>query len=67
MVVSQAVIEARVRGVLIQRGEVLHRDETWDDYYTTDPEHHLIERERLTLEQLAIECEVIRPGEVMDE
>jgi hypothetical protein len=67
MVVSQAVIEARVREVLFERGEVLHRDEGWDEYYTTDPEHHLIERERLTLEQLACECAVMRPGELIEE
>lgn len=65
--VSRCVIEARVRETLIRRGEVLHFDEAWDGYFTKDTKRHLVERENLTLEQLAVECDALRPGEVIEE
>lgn len=65
--VTQSVIEARVRLALAREGEVLHRDEAFDDYITRDAEHHLVTRERCSLGQLARECGVLRPGEVIEE
>jgi len=65
--VSRSVVETRVRQVLLRHGEVLQLDEPFDDYFTRDAVHHLIQRERLTLEDLAHECQVMRPGEVIEE
>ena len=64
--VSRCVIEARARESLLRIGQTLHFNETHGDYDTRD-DHHLIVRERLTLEELADDCNVLRPGEGIDD
>jgi len=71
--VSQSVIEARVRRALRRDGEVLRKTRpgnTWakvdfGDYYTVDPCTRFPERRHCDLEQLARECKVLQPGEVI--
>ena len=73
--VSQSVIEARVRRALAREGEVLRKTRagnTWakvdlGDYYTVDPYTRFPERRHCDLDQLARECNALRPGEVVAE
>jgi hypothetical protein len=73
--VSQSVIEARVRRALGRDGEVLRKTrpgQTWakvdlGDYYTVDPYTRFPDRRHCDLAQLARECNVLRPGEVIEE
>lgn len=75
MTVSECAIEARVRRALAREGEVLRKTRpgnTWvkvdlGDYYTEDPRTRFATRRHCDLEQLARECGVLRPGEVIAE
>ena len=75
MIVSDSVIEARVRRALAREGEVLRKTRpgnTWaksdlGDYYTVAPHTGFPDRRHCDLEQLARESNVLRPGEVIAE
>jgi hypothetical protein len=75
MIVSDSVIEARVRRALRRDGEMLRKTRpgtTWvranfGDYYTVDPHTGNPQRWPLDLDDLARECNVLRPGEVIAE
>ena len=73
MTISDLVVEARVRRVLARDGEVLRKTRpgnawakvTFGDYYTVDQHTGNPQRWHCDLEQLARECNVLRPGEVI--
>ena len=73
MIVSDSVIEARLRRALAREGEVLRMTRpgnTWakhdcGDYYVIDNATNGVVRTHCDLEQLARECNVLRPGEVI--
>jgi hypothetical protein len=65
--IPRAVVEARVRQILLDRGYVLRRDETHGDFVIRDVEHHLVERDRCELEDLAREFDALHPGEVLED
>jgi hypothetical protein len=73
--VSEKIVEDRVRRALRREGEVLRKTRpgnTWaradfGDYYTVDPHTRFPERRHCDLTQLARECGVLRPGEVIAE
>ncbi len=73
--VSERMVEARVRRAVQRDGEVLRKTRpgnTWakldlGDYYTVDPYTRFPERRHCDLEQLAREYRVLRPGEVIAE
>ena len=75
MTVLDSVVEARVRPALARDGELLRKTRpgnawakvTFGDYYTVDQHTGNPQRWRCDLEQLARECAVLRPGEVMTE
>lgn len=71
--ISDAVIEARVRRALAREGEVLHkvRPESRDyhgygPYYIADERNCVVSAQH-ALDDLARECGVLRPGEVIAE
>ena len=71
--ISDSVIERRVRRALRREGEVLRKTRpgnTWakhdcGDYYVVDNATNGVVRSHCDLEQLARECNVLRPGEVI--
>ena len=73
MIISDSVIEARVRRALRRDGEVLRKTRpgnTWakvdfGDYYTVDPHTGNPQRRHLDLDDLARECNVLQPCEVI--
>ena len=73
MIISDSVVEGRVRRALRRDGEMLRRTRpgtTWmranfGDYYTVDPHTGNPQRWHLSLVELARECNVLRPGEVI--
>ncbi len=65
--IPRAVVEARVRQILLHRGYVLRQDETHGDFFIQDAEHHLVERDRCDLEDLAREFDALRPDEVLED
>ena len=75
MTVSERAIEARVRRALAREGERLRKTRpgnTWTranfgDLYTVDAQRGNPQRWHCTLEQLARECNVLRPDEVIAE
>jgi len=71
--VSQSVIEARVRRALAREGEVLHkcrRDSRdyhgYGPYYIVD-ERNCVVSSQHDLDDLARECNALRPGEMIAE
>ena len=75
LMVSERMVEARVRRAVQRDGEVLRKTRpgnTWakldlGDYYTVDPYTRFPERRHRDLEQLAREYRVLRPGELIEE
>jgi len=71
--VSERAVEQRVRRALAQEGELLRKTRpgnTWakadlGDFYTIDAENRLVRR-HCCLEELAHECGVMRPAEVIN-
>lgn len=71
--VSERIVEARVRRALRRDGEVLRKPRSASerqelgDYFTADVHNGNPERWHCDLEQLARDCDVLRPGEVITE
>lgn len=71
MIVSDSVIEARVRRAMARDGEILCRPrgertrQELGNYFTVDAHTGTPQRWHLELEQLARECRVLQPGEVL--
>jgi hypothetical protein len=73
LIVSDSVIEARVRRAIARQGEILCRprgERTRRDlgnYFTVDAHTGNPQRWHLELAELARECKVLQPGEVIED
>jgi hypothetical protein len=71
--VTTAAVEARVRRALAREGEVLRKPRSdrerreLGDYFTVNAHTRFPERGWLNLDELARECGVLRPFEVIEE